>query len=161
VSPDTDGPIPEVWEDLVRLPCSREVVEARLRSVIDRVCRAELVDDSLVQNAFGSVAVSPTEAAVVGTLLASPGRLMTAAELSRAVWPEGAPSPRALSDVIYRLRRQLKPLRLMIFNERSRGYRLGVEIEMVSLDALSEVTSRSIEPHRSDPSVPDSYTAAS
>jgi DNA-binding winged helix-turn-helix (wHTH) protein len=83
--------------------------------------------------------VSPTEAVVVAALLSSQGRVISHAELSDAVWPSGTPSPRALDDLVYRLRRRLEPLRLTIFNSRSRGFSMGVELDHITSSVLNDV----------------------
>jgi DNA-binding winged helix-turn-helix (wHTH) protein len=70
-------------------------------------------------------------------LLESDGRLVSREELQRAVWPDGVPTSRALDDLVYRLRRKVKPLQLNVFSARSRGFVLGVAIEVTPAAPLA------------------------
>ena len=71
-------------------------------------------------------------------LLESEGRLVSREELERALWPDGIPTARALDDLVYRLRRKVKPLHLNVFSARRRGFVLGVAIEVVPAEPLAE-----------------------
>ena len=71
-------------------------------------------------------------------LLESEGRLVSRAELERALWPEGMPTARALDDLVYLLRRKVKPLQLSVFSARQRGFVLGVAIEVTPSAPLAE-----------------------
>jgi DNA-binding winged helix-turn-helix (wHTH) protein len=128
VDADAEPPVIEAWEDWVRLPADEQDVLARTRS-LERLCRPVLLDDAILYNSLGSVALSLAEAVVVQALLEGAGGLVAREELENALWPEGPPSSRALHDLIYRLRRRLAPLQLNVFSERGRGFVLGVALE--------------------------------
>ena len=128
VEPDAEPPVIEAWEDWVRLPAEEQDVLARTRS-LGRFCRPVLLDDAILRNSLGSVALPLAEAVVVHTLLEGDGRLVARQEVEIALWPDGPPSSRALDDLIYRLRRRLQPLHLNVFSERGRGFVLGVALE--------------------------------
>jgi len=128
VDADAEPPVIEAWEDWIRLPADEQDVLARTRS-LERLCRPVLLDDAILYNSLGSVALPLAEAVVVRTLLEGAGRLVARQELEIALWPDGPPTSRALHDLIYRLRRRLEPLQLNVFSERGRGFVLGMALE--------------------------------
>lgn len=132
-----EPPIIEPWEDWVRLPSSEREVEARARTLTERACRPTLVDGVVLRNTFGSVALPASESAIVELLLHSDRQLVPRVALEAAVWPGGAPTSRSLDDLIYRLRRRIKPLRLTVFSARERGFIMGVELELSQLPKWS------------------------
>ena len=127
VDADAEPPVIEAWEDWIRLPADEQDVVARTRS-LERLCRPVLLDDAILHNSLGSVALPLAEAVVVRALLEGAGRLVAREELENALWPDGPPTSRALHDLIYRLRRRLEPLQLSVFSERGRGFVLGVAL---------------------------------
>jgi DNA-binding winged helix-turn-helix (wHTH) protein len=128
VEAGAEPPVIEGWEDWIRLPADEHDVLARTQN-LERLCRPVLLDDAILYNSLGSVALPVAEAVVVHALLEGAGRLVARQELEIALWPEGAPTTRALHDLIYRLRRRLEPLQLNVFSERGRGFVLGVALE--------------------------------
>ena len=132
VERSAEPPIVEPWEDWIRLPASEREVEARVRTLTERACRPVLVDGVVLRNVFGSVALPASESAVVERLLASDRHVVPRAALEATVWPAGAPTSRSLDDLIYRLRRRIKPLRLTVAVPRERGFVIGVDLELVS-----------------------------
>jgi DNA-binding response OmpR family regulator len=137
VEPEAPPPVVEVWEDWIRLPADERDVSIRLHGLALRVCRPEIVDDSILRNSYGAVVLSSPESAMAHALLESDGRLVSREELERAVWPDGVPTSRALDDLVYRLRRKVKPLQLNVFSARSRGFVLGVAIEVTPAAPLA------------------------
>ena len=138
VEPDTPPPVVEVWEDWIRLPADERDVSIRLHGLALRVCRPEIVDGSILRNSYGSVVLSAAESAIAQALLESDGRLVSREELEQTVWPDGMPTARALDDLVYRLRRKVKPLQLNVFSARSRGFVLGVAIEVTPAVPLAD-----------------------
>jgi DNA-binding winged helix-turn-helix (wHTH) protein len=130
VEPGAEAPAIEAWEDWIQLPADERDVRARTLNLVRRFRRRPvLVDDALLCNGFGSVALAASEALIVQALLDAGGRLVARQELEISVWPGGPPTPRALDDLIYRLRRRLEALQLDVFSERGRGFVLGVALE--------------------------------
>jgi hypothetical protein len=138
VEPEATPPVVELWEDWIRLPADERDVSIRLRGLALRVCRPEIVDNSILRNSYGIVTLSSQESAMAQALLQSQGRLVSREELERALWPDGVPTARALDDLVYRLRRKVKPLQLSIFSARQRGFVLGVAIEVTPVVPLAE-----------------------
>jgi DNA-binding winged helix-turn-helix (wHTH) protein len=130
VEPEATPPVVELWEDWIQLPADERDVSIRLQGLAVRVCRPEIVDNSILRNSYGTVTLSSQESAMAQALLESQGRLVSRAELERTLWPEGMPTARALDDLVYRLRRKVKPLQLSVFSARQRGFVLGVAIEV-------------------------------
>jgi hypothetical protein len=138
VEPDAPPPVVEVWEDWIRLPADERDVSIRLHGLALRVCRPEIVDGSILRNAYGSVVLSAAESAMAQALLASDGRFVSREELEQTLWPDGLPTARALDDLVYRLRRKVKALQLNVFSARSRGFVLGVAIEVTPAVPLAD-----------------------
>jgi len=138
VEPDATPPVVEMWEDWIRLPADERDVSIRLQGLALRVCRPEIVDNSILRNSYGTVTLSSQESAMAQALLESEGRLVSREELERALWPDGRPTARALDDLVYRLRQKVKPLQLNVFGARRRGFVLGVAIEVAPAEPLSE-----------------------
>lgn len=132
VDPEVAPPVVDPWEDWVRLPADERDVSIRLRALVQRVCRPELVDDAILRNGYGAVMLTTRESTIARLLLQAEGRLIPRERLEVALWPGGPPSPRALDDLVFRLRRRVRPLRLDIYSARGRGYVLGVAIEVTS-----------------------------
>jgi DNA-binding response OmpR family regulator len=138
VEPDAAPPVVDEWEDWIHLPADERDVSTRLQALARRVCRPVLVDEAVLRNSYGVVMLAIAEAAVIRELLDSDGALVSRKQLERALWPDGPPSTRALDDLIYRLRRRIKPLRLNIFTARGRGFVLGVAIAVTDPPGRAE-----------------------
>lgn len=130
VEQDVEPPFVEEWEDWIHLPADERDVSTRLQGLVRRLCRPELVDETVLRNGYGSVMLTQPESLIARALLDSDGALVSRKHLELELWPDGSPKTRALDDLIYRLRRRLKPLRLNIFSARGRGFVLGVAIEV-------------------------------
>jgi hypothetical protein len=128
IEPTTEPPIVGPWEDWIRLPASESEIAERLRTLVERACRPELVDRVMLRNSLGTAALSANEAAVVEQLLKGNREVVSRSVLEALVWPAGAPTKRSLDDLIYRLRQRLRPLRLTVFGSRTQGYLIGVEL---------------------------------
>ncbi|MEO5840554.1 MAG: helix-turn-helix domain-containing protein [Acidimicrobiales bacterium] len=120
------------------MPADEREVSIRLQGLVRRVCRPELIDDAVLRNAYGAALLSEPESTIARLLLDSDGALVARKHLERALWPDGPPRARALDDVVYRLRRRVKPLRLDIFSARGRGFVLGVALEVTALPYVAE-----------------------
>lgn len=125
VASDAAPPAVDTWEDWIRLPADERDVSIRMQGLARRVRRPELIDGAVLRSNCGSVMLSPPESAVAWPLIRSDGQLVSREELERAVWPDGAPTARALDDLVYRLRRRIKPLHLDVFRAWGRGFVLG------------------------------------
>jgi hypothetical protein len=73
-----------------KLVASERDVSIRRQGVALRVCRPEIVDNSILRNSYGTVTLSSQESAMAQALLQSEGRLVSRAELERALWPDVA-----------------------------------------------------------------------
>jgi DNA-binding response OmpR family regulator len=129
VAPDADPPVVEDWEDWICLPADERDVSVRLHGLARRVCQPQFVDDDVLRNSYGTVVLPPAERTIARALLESRGTLVSRAQLTAQVWPDQPPSARALDDLVYRLRRHLRPLHLDVFTARGRGFLIGVLIE--------------------------------
>ncbi len=132
VEPDSIVPVVAETEDWIRLPADERDVSIRLQGLARRLYKPELVDGVVLRNSVGTIALSPHESSLVKSLLRSEGRLVSRRDLERTVWPIGPPAARSLDDLVYRLRRRLKPLRLDVFRGRGRGFVLGVSVDVVA-----------------------------
>ncbi|HEV8297355.1 MAG TPA: winged helix-turn-helix domain-containing protein, partial [Acidimicrobiales bacterium] len=73
------------------------------------------------------VALSPVQARVISVLISRfRGSVTSYDELRAAAWDTAAPSPGALTAIIKRLRRRIRPLGLDVLTVRLRGYVLDV-----------------------------------
>lgn len=116
-------------EDWVRLPAAaRDVVSRlqRLGRVLEQLQHDHPVIDANHIVHFGgtSVLLSPAQAALVTALLERPGHVIERTRLEATVWPDGAPGPKALDGVVFRLRRRLQGLGLVIRSAQARGFAL-------------------------------------
>ena len=116
-------------EDWVRMPAEKGDVIARLERltrVLEQLQHDHPVVDSNHIVHFGgtSVALSRAQAALVTVLLERPGQVVDRARLERIVWPDGAPGPKALDGVVFRLRRRLQGLGLVVRSAHARGFAL-------------------------------------
>jgi len=60
----------------------------------------------------------------VTALLEHPGHVIERGRLEAMVWPDGAPGPKALDGVVFRLRRRLQGLGLVLRSAQARGFAL-------------------------------------
>jgi DNA-binding winged helix-turn-helix (wHTH) protein len=104
-------------------------VTARIESLKRRACRPELVDDSILRNGFGSVLLPAREALVATALVNRHPHPVSREQLETLLWPDGQRTARALEDLVYRLRRRIKPLHLAISYSRATGFAIGVATE--------------------------------
>ncbi len=130
VSPEADAPAAlGLDEDWVRLPAEEGDVVARLQRlgrVLEQLQHDHPVIDANHIVHFGgtSVLLSPAQAALVTALLEHPGHVIERGQLEATVWPDGAPGPKALDGVVFRLRRRLQGLGLVIRSAQARGFAL-------------------------------------
>jgi hypothetical protein len=129
VEPGVAPPVVEAWEDWVRLPAHERDVKARIESLKRRACRPELVDDSILRNGFGSALLPAREASVATELINRHPHPVSREQLEALLWSDGPPTTRALEDLVYRLRRRIKPLHLAISYSRGTGFAIGVATE--------------------------------
>jgi hypothetical protein len=124
------GPVPEVDddEDWVRLPADERELAARVAALRARRGGVTL-RGTVLATGWGSATLSATEAAVVAALLRRAGAIVPRATLAEALGPHVAVTPRTVDDVIYRLRRRVRPLGLDVFASRGRGHLIGPRLD--------------------------------
>jgi hypothetical protein len=84
--------------------------------------------DRVLRRAEASVALSPSEAKVVGRLLEQSGTVVSRDELEHLLWPDGTvPGERSLDYVVQRLRRRIAELNICINTARGRGFVIYVD----------------------------------
>jgi len=82
-----------------------------------------IAPDRVLRRAGASVALSPSEAKIVGCLLDHSGVIVGRDELERLLWPDGdVPGERSLDYVVQRLRRRIAELNICINTSRGRGF---------------------------------------
>jgi DNA-binding response OmpR family regulator len=116
-------------EDWIRMPAAEEDVAARAFALCRRLAAAAgdplTVVDGVAHRSGRSVPLQAGEAALLEQLLGADG-VVARAELERAAWPGGAPAPRSLEALVYRLRGRLAPLDVHIVASRGRGFTIDV-----------------------------------
>jgi DNA-binding response OmpR family regulator len=118
---------PEVvpTEDWIRVPAAERDVAIRVGALAHRLRRPPRVVDGALVVGTRTIQLARREAALLGPLLAEPGKVVARAELEAALWPQGAPSRRALDDTLFRLRHQrLGELGLEVVASYGRGFSL-------------------------------------
>ena len=114
-------------EDWIRVPADERDLYARARR-LGRLAATDAEPPRLdpevgrLTRAGRTVALSRSEADVLATLLAEPGRIVPRDQLVTAIWPDGAPSARALDSLVYRLRRRVSDLGVVVLTARGRGF---------------------------------------
>lgn len=88
-----------------------------------------VLDGSVLHTGTDDVALSPTEAAMMAVLVARNGSLATRAELETALAGHVTITPRVADDVVYRLRRRIRPHGLEVAASRGRGFMLQPHLE--------------------------------
>jgi DNA-binding response OmpR family regulator len=126
VDPDAELPRVEVWEDWILLPADERDLSIRVRGLARRMSRPEIVDDCILRNGYGAVMLPPAECSVARALIESSEAVVPRESLAAEVWQDGPPSARALDDLVYRVRRRVRPLHLDVFGTRGRGFVLGM-----------------------------------
>ena len=116
-----------VGEDWIRVPADERDLYARARRVSRHMAQATaeraVVDaGGVLRRGPQSVTLSVAEAEVMTALLEAPGTVVGRAALEQVVWPDGAPSSRSLDALVYRLRRRVAPLGLVVAASRGRGF---------------------------------------
>lgn len=121
-----------IGEDWIRVPADERdlfVRAARVRRHLARLAEQTPVLDAsgVLHRGALAVALSASEATALEVLLADRGRVVERTRLEQRVWPQGAPSERALDSLLYRLRRRLLDLGLIVSSSRGRGFVLEIE----------------------------------
>jgi hypothetical protein len=115
-------------EDWIRLPADERDVSVRVKALGERARRVVsppvLLDGWLLRFGGREAALPESEAAVVGRLLARWGELVSRDDLAACLRPGRGGRAAGLDDVVYRLRRRLRPLGLEIHAARARGLML-------------------------------------
>jgi DNA-binding response OmpR family regulator len=120
-------------EDWVRLPADDDVVIYKAEGLLARMAEYATVAptigaDRVLRRAGASVALSPSEAKIIGRLLDHSGTVVSRDELELLLWPEGtAPGQRSLDYVVQRLRRRIADLDICINTSRGRGFVIYVD----------------------------------
>lgn len=131
---DTTGTTPPsigLDEDWLRLPASDGDVIARLERLAHAVERLRhehpvLDGQRIVHFAGTHVLLTRPQAAVVSRLLEQPGRVVSRRELEAATWPDATVGPRALDAVVFRVRRRLAGLGIVVRNAHAHGFALDL-----------------------------------
>jgi len=121
-----------VGEDWIRVPADERDLFVRARRVRRQLAELALETpvldpDGVLRRGPLVVPLSAREAAAIGILLAAPGSVVVRDRIEAGVWPEGAPSGRALDALMYRLRRRIVALGLVVSASRGRGFVLDLE----------------------------------
>lgn len=137
-------------EDWVRVPADDGDLIARLERLamaVERLRheRPTLDAQRMVHFAGAHVLLTRSQAAVVALLLDRPGSVVSRQRLEAAVWPDAAVGPRALDAVVFRVRRRLAGLGIVVRNAHAHGFALDlpdaghdmVEVHMVEVHAES------------------------
>jgi DNA-binding response OmpR family regulator len=128
VAPDADPPDSVgIDEDWVRVPADGRDLRARLQRLARVVEQLQhdhpVLDPSHIVHYGGtSVVLSAAQAVVTELLLSRQGQVVSRAELEAALWTDGAPGPKALDGVVFRLRRRLAGLGLVVRSAHARGF---------------------------------------
>lgn len=128
VAADADAPESVgLDEDWVRLPADPRDLRARLQRLARVVEQLQhdhpVLDPSHIVHYGGtSVVLSSAQATITELLLGEQGRVVSRADLEAALWPDGAPGPKALDGVVFRLRRRLAGLGLVVRSAHGRGF---------------------------------------
>ena len=120
-------------EDWVHWPASDEELESRARRLAQLVLerraeRAWIEPNRVVHRGAATVVLTAAEAVAATALLDEPGDVVARSRLESLLWPDGPPpSPRALDAVMYRLRRRLGALGLIVRAARNRGFQVTTD----------------------------------
>jgi len=128
IGPDVGPPlIIDDAEDWIRLPCSEQDQNARIRTLLARKVtrqpRPPRVDEHGILRAGDHRCVLSTiETQLMGALVANGSNVTSRQDLIAAGWPDGHATRNALDIAMMRLRRTVEPYGVMIRTVRSRGY---------------------------------------
>jgi DNA-binding response OmpR family regulator len=120
-------------EDWVRLPANDEQLIHKAEHLLSRIAEYASVmptidADRTLRRAEASVALSPSEAKIIGVLLGHSGSVVGRDELEQLLWPDGnAPGQRSLDYVVQRLRRRIADLNICINTSRGRGFVIYID----------------------------------
>jgi DNA-binding response OmpR family regulator len=136
VETDDEPPNPlGLGEDWARLPTDDETLIAQAEHLLERMAAYSSVApiigaDRVLRRAEASVALSPSEAKIVGRLLDHSGTVVGRDELELLLWPDGSvPGQRSLDYVVQRLRRRIAELNICINTSRGRGFVIYIDDE--------------------------------
>lgn len=124
-APPTDLGLDEDW---IHVPCSGDAVVERMEELgrsLERLGRNRPTVDPqehVVRRGTASVVLSVSQLIVVGALLADHGSVVPRDVLEALVWPGGAPGSKALDAVVFRLRRRLAGLGLVVRTAHGQGF---------------------------------------
>jgi DNA-binding response OmpR family regulator len=118
-------------EDWVRLPADDRDLLARLErlsAAVEHLRTERPVLDSrhMLHFAGAHVVLTRQQAAVVAMLLEHPGATVSRDRLEAAAWPGGDAGPRALDAVVFRVRRRLAGLGLVVRNAHAHGFAIDL-----------------------------------
>ncbi len=120
-------------EDWVPLSATDDELVARAEHLLERMAEYAAVaptlgPDRVLSRAGARVALSPSEATIVRTLLEQSGSVVARDHLERLLWPDGrVPGHRSLDYVVQRLRRRIANLDICINTARGRGFVIYVD----------------------------------
>jgi two-component system, OmpR family, response regulator len=134
-------------EDWVRVPAELGDVHARLQRLARMVHRLRsdrpVVDANHILHVGGAgVVLSSAQASLVSVLLDHRGRVVDRLVLEATMWPDGAPGPKALDGVVFRLRRRLQGLGLVVRSAHGRGFALDAFDAQVAGPGPADVDDR-------------------
>jgi hypothetical protein len=126
VEPGAPPPPPaDCLQDWVRLPIDHDDMRARLVALLSHTAvhpNAPALDEyGQLTHRRRSVFLSPTEARIAGTLVASFGRLVPDGALIADAWPDGDGSVSKLRVHVTRIRQRIEPLGLTIRSQKQVG----------------------------------------
>jgi Transcriptional regulatory protein, C terminal len=134
VAADHEPPHPlGLGEDWAPLRATDEDLIAKAEQLLVRMAHYASVAptvgaDRILRRAEASVALSPSEAKVVGRLLEHSGTVVSRDELEHLLWPDGTvPGERSLDYVVQRLRRRIAEVNICINTSRGRGFVIYVD----------------------------------
>lgn len=125
-----DATPPDDWDELtdwMREPIDEREFNARvhkLRRVAERRAAPHLDEHDVLWRGTRWVSLAPVEARLLGVLLGRAGAVVPRRDLTRAVWPAGAPGERSVDNRLAQLRHRVEPLGLGIRCVRRRGLML-------------------------------------
>jgi DNA-binding winged helix-turn-helix (wHTH) protein len=120
-------------EEWVPSPATDDELLAKAEHLLQRMAEYAAVaptlgPDRVLTRAGARVALSPSEATIVMTLLEQSGSIVARDELERLLWPDGrVPGHRSLDYVVQRLRRRIANLDICISTARGRGFVIYVD----------------------------------
>lgn len=130
VDPTASAPVStDIWEDWVRPPIRQSDLEARVAALRSRAAalRVPQLDSAgILRLGSQSVPLSPIQADLARMLLDNFGKLVPRVKLDDLLSSRATNASRNMLDLhIMRLRRRIRPLRLVIHTARARGYLLA------------------------------------